>query len=130
MALRVGIDLISVDSVQDALETHADRYLERVYTDREIADCSSGGELSAERLAARFAAKEATMKALRIRDEAVPWLSIEVRRDAAGWVELRLDGAAAALAEEAGIDDLAVSLTHENGFASAVVVAETRPICR
>jgi holo-[acyl-carrier protein] synthase len=71
-------------------------------------------------LAARFAAKEATIKVLR---EGVPWSSIEVRRSAAGWVELQLAGRAADIAAEGGLRDFALSLTHEAGLASAVVVA-------
>lgn len=123
MRVRVGIDLVSVDTVRDSLHTHADRYLRRVYTDREVADCRTERGVEPERLAARFAAKEATMKALRVADEAVPWHSIEVRRDPAGWVDLALSGRAAELAAAAGVGELAVSLTHEREYASAVVIA-------
>jgi|SRR5581483_2499923 len=126
MALRVGIDLVSVDSVRDSLENHGERYLERVYTEREVADCLSGDALDAERLAARFAAKEATLKVLRVGDHAVPWQEIEVMRDPSGWVRLALTGEAANLARDASIADLALSLSHEQGFASAVVIAEIR----
>jgi holo-[acyl-carrier protein] synthase len=75
-----------------------------------------------ESLAARFAAKEATVKVLRpvgIRPE---WRTIEVHRVEEGWCELRLSGLAAALAAEAGIRQLAVSLTHESLMAAACVV--------
>ena len=124
MPVRVGIDLVSVASVEEAIEAHADRYLERVYTGRELDDCRIDGTVDPERLAGRFAAKEAAMKTLRPpEDEAVPWSSIEVRRRASGWVELGLSGPAADLAEQAGIADMSVSLTHERGFAAAVVVA-------
>ena len=82
------------------------------------------GSVDAERLAGRFAAKEAAMKMLRPpEDEAVPWSSIEVRREASGWVEVELSGRAAELARARRIGDMAVSLTHERGFAAAVVVA-------
>ena len=64
------------------------------------------------------------MKVLRPRDGAVPWTAIEVRRDPGGWVEVELSGAAAELAEAAGVAELAVSLTHEGEFAAAVVVAD------
>ena len=66
MRLRVGIDLVLVDSIREALDLHGDRYLERVYTAQEIADCRDGDDVAPERLAARFAAKEAGMKALRL----------------------------------------------------------------
>lgn len=120
MPLRVGIDLVSVESVDDAIREHADRYLERIYTARELADCAG----SPERLAARFAAKEAVLKILRPDDDAVPWRTIEVVRNRGGWVELALSGPAAARARETGVTGFAVSLTHEATFASAVVVAE------
>ena len=119
MGLRVGIDTVEVAAVEAALAAHGERYLRRVYTDDEIADC--GGD--PERLAARFAAKEAAIKALRAGEGGVPWSAVEVRRAPGGHPDLALHGAAAELAAEAGLDELAVSLTHEGGLASAVVVA-------
>jgi len=124
MSLRVGTDLVSVAEVRESVETHADRYLRHVYTEREISDCSTADGVRSERLAARFAAKEATIKVLRPREQAGLWRSIEVRRDAAGWVELALSGPAAALASDAGVTELALSISHEAGFATAVVVAD------
>lgn len=117
--LRVGIDLASAAAVREAIAHHGDRYLTRVYAPEELADCGA----DPLRLAARFAAKEAALKVLRPADDAVPWNSIRVRRDPAGWVELVLSGPAAALAERAGVGELALSLTHEGDLASAVVVA-------
>jgi holo-[acyl-carrier protein] synthase len=130
MTVRVGIDLVSVQAVQDSLHAHRDSYLSRVYTDREVTDCRTADGMDAERLAARFAAKEAALKVLRPRDGGIPWSAIEVRRDPGGWVEMELSGAAADLAEAAGVAELAVSLSHEGGFASAVVIAELRPSSR
>lgn len=126
MPLRVGTDLVLAGAVRDAIATHGRRYLERVYTAGELDDCrGADGAPDALRLAARFAAKEAAMKALRVgRDAAVPWTAIEVRRGAEGHPELRLHGPAAELAAAAGIAELAVSLTHEEPYASAVVIAE------
>lgn len=124
MPLRVGIDLASADEIRDSIQTHGDHYLERVYSEREIADCRTAEVVDPGRLAARFAAKEAAMKVLRPGDEVVRWRDIEVRRDVAGWVDLHLTGRAATLAQEAGITELAVSLTHESGLASAIVIAE------
>jgi len=123
MPLRVGIDLVSVSSVRDSIQRHAERYLERVYTEGELRDCQSAADVDPERLAARFAAKEATLKVLRPTDEAIPWHAIEVLRDPSGWVELQLSGPAATLAAATGLTDFSVSLTHEGGFASAIVVA-------
>ena len=124
MAIRVGIDLVSAESVRDSINAFGRRYLERVYTEREVSDCSPTADPDPERLAARFAAKEATLKVLRVGEETVPWREIEVRRDASGWVALSLTGYAAALAETAGIARFSLSLTHERGCAAAVVIAE------
>jgi holo-[acyl-carrier protein] synthase len=118
MDLRVGIDTVAVQSVREAIAAHGERYLKRVYTEREQADCDG----DPERLAARFAAKEAAVKALRAGEGGVPWSAIEVRRHPSGHPEMALTGIAAELADEAGIGELAVSLTHEAGLASAVVV--------
>jgi holo-[acyl-carrier protein] synthase len=123
MPVRVGVDLVSVDSVREAIETHAERYLERIYTERELQDCRTPAGVDPERLAARFAAKEATLKALRPDEVGIPWHTIEVRRHAAGWVDLELSGQAAALAAQIGVTELALSIAHEGGFATAVVIA-------
>jgi holo-[acyl-carrier protein] synthase len=126
MAIRIGIDLVSVEGVRESIREHGDRYLRRIYTDTELADCSSADGVAPERLAARFAAKEATLKVLCPQDEAVPWKLMRIVRHGAGSVEVELSGRAAHLASEAGLHNFAVSITHEGGFASAVVVAEVR----
>ena len=124
MPSRVGIDLIAVESVEESIRAHDERYLNRVYTPRELADCRTGGGVDAERLAARFAAKEATMKVLRPGAVAVPWNTIGVRREPGCAPEIELSGSAATLARDVGIDDFLLSLTHDGGFAAAIVVAE------
>ncbi|HEX2016532.1 MAG TPA: holo-ACP synthase [Solirubrobacteraceae bacterium] len=124
MPVRVGIDLVSVQGVRDALEGHGQRYLERVYTPAERQSCGGREGVDPQRLAARFAAKEATLKVLRPGSVGVPWREIEVNRAPEGWVSLALSGAAAGLARQAGITDLALSLSHEGDLALAVVVAE------
>jgi len=124
MALRVGIDLVSVDSVRESIRDHGARYLKRIYTEGELHDCRTDQGIIAERLAARFAAKEATLKVLRPTDEAIPWRAMEVVRHGAGWVEVELSGRAETLADEAGLSDFALSISHEAGYASAIVIAE------
>jgi holo-[acyl-carrier protein] synthase len=127
---RVGIDLVEIRPVLESMEQFGEKYLERLYTARELADCTGEAGIDPARLAARFAAKEATLKVLRpTPDEAVPWRSIEIVRTPGGWVELELHDAAAALAAKAGLTDLGVSLTHECDYASAVVVAQS-PVTR
>ena len=124
MSIRVGLDLVSVQTVAESLSAHGDHYLNRVYSAGEVADCRTGDTVDPGRLAARFAAKEAAFKVLRLADEAVAWTDVEVVRDRSGWVGLSLSGRAATLAEAAGISELALSVSHEQGCAAAVVVAE------
>ncbi len=119
--ISVGIDLTLVSLVEESIQTHGDRFLWRVYTDQEVRECGS----DTRRLAARFAAKEATMKALRRVDEPLPWNSIGVRCDDAGRPWLELTGLAAELARRRRVAQLSLSLTHEGPFAAAVVVAQT-----
>ncbi len=122
--MRVGIDLVWVGAVRNAIEQHGQRYLERVYTDAELVACRSEQGVVPEQLAARFAAKEATLKVLRPDAEAVPLHTIEVVRNAAGWVEIGLSGPAAALARASQLQSFALSISHELDYATAVVVAE------
>ncbi|MGH2868980.1 MAG: holo-ACP synthase [Solirubrobacteraceae bacterium] len=120
MSLRVGLDLVLTDAIRDSIRDHGDRYLHRIYTADELRDC----DFQPDRLAARFAAKEATMKALGREDEAVPWRSIEVRRCPSGRPEVVLTGEAAALADRLQIDEVTMSMTHDGSMAAAVVVAQ------
>ncbi len=123
MPLRVGIDLVKAATIRDALAEHGERYLRRVYTDAEVGHCrDAAGDVVALRLAARFAAKEAVMKVLQpAAGDAVPWPEIEVVRTG-GAPELRLHGGAADLARRAGLTAFALSFTHEDEYAAAVVV--------
>ena len=123
-AFRVGMDLTEIQAVADSINTFGDRYIRRIYTDHEIEYCVSEPEHAAARFAARFAAKEAVVKVLRPVDVRPDWKSIEVRRDPQGWCEINLCDLAYDLATRAGIAALAVSLTHDGAYASAVVVAQ------
>ena len=120
MSLQVGIDLIEVERIEESIAEHGGRFLGRVYTDAERAD--SSGDPS--RLAARFAAKEATMKALRTLDDGLGWQTIEVLGDGGGGHRIRLSGPAAALAAARGVGRLSVSLSEHRRQAGAVVIAE------
>lgn len=124
MALRVGIDLVSVATVAESLTgSHRAHYLERIYTVREVQGCTGpSGRIEPERLAARFAAKEAAIKALPGAGEEVRLTQIEVVQDESGSTSLELSGRAADLYADSGGTDIAVSLTHEGGFAAATVV--------
>jgi holo-[acyl-carrier protein] synthase len=121
--LHVGADVISISQVSDSIDRFGDRYLHRIFTDHEIDTCVGSPSVVAASLAARFAAKEATIKVLRPVDYQPDWRSIEVKRDDEGGCTLSLSGHAATLAAQAGISELAVSLTHDDGRAAAVVIA-------
>jgi holo-[acyl-carrier protein] synthase len=122
-ALRVGTDLVQVSRIAQSIEQFGDRFVCRLFTADEIAYASSNPALRAERLAARFAAKEAAIKALSLADVGLDWRQIEVRRSANGHCMLALHGVAKEVAVAARIIDLSVSLSHEGDYASAVVVA-------
>jgi holo-[acyl-carrier protein] synthase len=121
--LSVGIDLVDVSEVARSVKRFGDRYLRRVFTEHEISCCTGPPETAAASLAARFAAKEATLKVLRPDDARPDWRSIEVVRLPSGACKLRLRGAAAKLAIERGLGPFALSMTHEAGLAAAVVVS-------
>jgi holo-[acyl-carrier protein] synthase len=121
--LAVGVDLVRVDEVQAAILAFGDRYLDRVFTAHERACAKGDSAVQARHLAARFAAKEATIKALGPCEHLPAWRSIEVHRERGGRCTLRLSGHAAELASKAQLSHFAVSLTHEGNLAAAVVIA-------
>ncbi len=116
--ISVGVDIIEIDRISATLERFGDRFLQRVYTDGEAAYCRG----RAPQLAARFAAKEAVMKALGTGTRGVGWREVEVTRKRTGEPEITLHGRAAARAEEIGIGHIAVSLSHSRKYAVASVV--------
>ena len=130
----VGIDVIELDRVARLLGRYPERFLARIYTDAEQAFCRG----RVPELAARFAAKEATMKALGTGIRGVGWREIEVLPNRRGKPLLLLHGRAKARAAALGLTDLDISLTTARDFAAAVVVGhaahlpedETRPRSR
>lgn len=116
--LTVGVDLVEVRRIEEALARHGNRFLERVFTEGECKHCKG----RAEALAARWAAKEAVAKALGTGVGDVQWREIEVWCDDRGKPHIRLHGAAQRLAEALGVVELAISLAHENEHALAFVV--------
>ena len=124
--IQVGTDVISVKEISRSLDRFGERYVQRIFTPREASYCRSAvGRGVAERFAARFAAKEAVIKALRLEDLPVDWRSIEVLRHASGWCDVVLHGEAAAFAARHGIDTLVLSMSHEADCAMAVAVAQS-----
>ena len=126
--VSVGIDLVDVREVAESISRFGDRYLRRVYTAGEIAYARQAPGETARRLAARFAAKEATLKALGAPNRGIGWRSIEVVVSPEGAPGMALSAAAQRAARTAGVSSLAVSLTHQGDLAAAVVVAERRRV--
>jgi holo-[acyl-carrier protein] synthase len=118
MAVRVGLDLVEVAAVDDELHTHGERYLRRVYTRDEREECG----MDPKRLAARFAAKEATMKVLDA--EPLPWGSIEVLSGPQCQLRVVLHGEARESARRTGIERLSVSVAATRARATAIVIGE------
>jgi len=118
----IGIDLIEVARIEAAVRRWGDRFLHRVYTRNEIAYCFRRGE-NYRSLAARFAAKEAAMKALGTGwKRGVRWVDLEVTREPGSAPQMALHGRSGDLG---GSRRFLVSLTHTNEHAVAVVIAES-----
>jgi len=126
--LGVGVDLVRVSRVAESIEHFGDRFLHRVFTPGEIAYAEQAPALAAERLAARFAAKEAAIKALGLAEHGVNLRDIEVQRAPSGQCHMALHGSANTAATDAGIQELSVSLSHEGDYAIAVVVARSNEL--
>jgi holo-[acyl-carrier protein] synthase len=120
--LRTGVDLIEIQRVRTAVDRYGDRFLARVYTLGELAVCNQ----RTESLAARFAAKEAVVKALGtgVWRCGIGWTDIEVLREpGSGAPTLILHGAAHVRAAELGLRQWSLSLSHDHTQAIAFVVA-------
>lgn len=124
MVVGVGIDLCPVSRMARAIERHGGRFEERVFTEEERRYCRGRGN-AAEHFAARFAAKEALLKALGV-PPGLSWHELEVQSAQDGAPRLVLSGEAARAAAARGVDSLHLSLTHGGDMAAAVVVAERR----
>jgi holo-[acyl-carrier protein] synthase len=119
----LGVDVTEVDRVQSMIDRHAARFLAKVFTPSEVFH-SVGRRNRAQHLAARFAAKEAAMKALGTGlSQGLTWHDFEISTDGAGKPHLVVTGAAQKLARARGIGAWYVSLTHTRMHAAAVVLA-------
>jgi holo-[acyl-carrier protein] synthase len=121
MVLKTGIDIIEIPRIQAALARHGDRFQQRIFTPTEITECHG----RADALAARFAAKEATTKALGTGIGPVGWQEVETLHKRSGEPYLVLHGKAELVAKYLGLTTWAVSLSHSRDNAIAVVVASS-----
>jgi holo-[acyl-carrier protein] synthase len=118
--MGVGIDLVDVERFRLALERHP-RIAERLFTEEERRDANA----RPERLAARFAAKEAVMKTFRVGVGSAPWRSIEVTLDDAGAPSVLLHAPTRELAKSLCVTSLHLSMTHTDQTAAAFVVGSS-----
>ena len=118
--LTTGVDIIEISRIRDVLNSYQSRFLKRIFTDGEIAYCRG----RAPNLAGRFAAKEATMKALGTGIRGVGWKDIEISRKESGAPYVLLHGRAARRADILGLKDVSLSISHSRDYAVAFVVLE------
>ncbi|MBL7214808.1 MAG: holo-ACP synthase [Phycisphaerae bacterium] len=118
-----GIDLVDFERIEELLNRHEQRFTERVFTARELADADKVKN-RIEKLAGRFAAKEAVMKLVGTgwRD-GVAWTDIEVVNNELGQPIVNICGKVKELADDKGIEQITLSITHTANFAIASVVA-------
>lgn len=127
MICGLGIDITEVDRIKRSLDRFGERFLKRVFTPGERVT-PDGRPLSPASLAARFAAKEAAVKALGTGfSDGITLHDVEVYSLPTGQPELRFHGAAWALCQEKGIVRAHLSLTHGRDTAAAVVILEVLP---
>ena len=119
--IGIGVDLCEVDRMRAAL-ARTPRLRARLFTDEEQAYCDRRADPT-ERYAARFAAKEAVMKAMGVGVGACRWRDIEVAKARSGAPAVRLHGGAQALADGLGIRGWRLTLTHTHRIAEAIAVA-------
>jgi holo-[acyl-carrier protein] synthase len=124
MIVGIGIDIAEVPRIREAIERHGERFLQRIFTEDEIQYCESKAN-RIERYAARFAAKEAGMKAIGTGwNHGVRWRDIEVARKPGARPTLLLHGRAAEFAAKLGATNFVLSLTHTSEQAIAHVILE------
>jgi holo-[acyl-carrier protein] synthase len=125
MIVGTGVDIAEVHRIRESIERFGERFLHRVYTEGEIQYCERKNVTRFESYAARFAAKEAGMKALGTGwNHGVRWRDIEVVRPRGQRPTIQFHGQAAAFAEKLGTRNIALSITHTSEQALAHVILE------
>ena len=118
--LTTGVDIIEIHRIKQVLDRYGERFLNRLFTPNEIDYCRG----RAPNLAGRFAAKEATMKALGTGARGVSWKDIEVVRADSGAPSVKLYSRAENRAERLHVVEISVSISHSREYAVAFVVAQ------
>jgi holo-[acyl-carrier protein] synthase len=119
---EIGIDLVDIDRIISVLDRFPSRFRERVLTEAEARYCGT----KVDRIAGRWAAKEAISKVLGLGVRGVGWREIEILPNWAGAPQVRLHARAAARAAALELEDVTVSISHERKMATAVAIAHVR----
>ena len=118
-----GIDLVDFPRIEQMIERHGSRFLNRVFTDREQSDAETVHNRT-EKLAGRFAAKEAVLKLLGTGWRGkIAWTEIEIINNSMGQPCVNISGEVARIAEESQVEQITLSITHTSNFAIASAVA-------
>jgi holo-[acyl-carrier protein] synthase len=128
MIIGIGVDILEVARLEQALARHGDRFISRVFTEREVRYCEATAR-RAERYAVRFAAKEAARKAIGAATpvKALAWHEVEIISSTEGAPQLEFHGQAAELIRQLQVTRAHVSLSHTAEQAIAYVILERRP---
>jgi holo-[acyl-carrier protein] synthase len=119
--VRVGLDIVQISRIAQSLEQFGTAFERKLFTPDELAYAHAGTGVAAQRLAARFAAKEAVIKALQLSEAGIDWRDMEVRRGEDGDCSIALHGRAGAIAAARAVEHIALSLSHDGDYAGAVV---------
>jgi len=117
----LGVDIVSVDRIAGLLARHGDRFLTRCFQSQEAMVATRPGRAGAQAVAARWAAKEACIKAFGSQGRTIPYRDIEVLKSVMGEPSLQLHGLARSIHEALGSPRILISLSHEREMAVAVV---------
>lgn len=121
MIVGTGVDIVEVYRIKEALDTWGEKFLKRVFTQREL-DYSNSKKFSHESLAARFACKESVLKAFGDTRGGIQLKSIEVLNDSKGKPEIVLHGEAKEFASKNHLDNIIVSMSHTANYAVSNVI--------
>lgn len=124
MIVSIGIDIVEVYRIRETL-ARTPRFAERVFTEKEREYCDAKGAAAAQSYAARFAAKEAFLKALKTGWRGkITWHDMEILNDSDGVPSLEISGEARNLLENLGADKIHLSISHTTEHAVAQVILE------
>ncbi len=121
-----GIDLVDCPRIEQMIQRHGERFIQRVFTATEQA-YAEANKNKVEKLAGRFAAKEAVLKLIGTGWRGkIAWTDIEIINNSSGQPKVTLDGEVEKIADKLGIKHISVSITHTANFAIASAVALTQ----